>query len=614
MTWRPRNDRSAILRAAETLGLPRPHLNEQQTGRGLWTRLPGLGRHRPGFGDHEIAVLLDPKADAQRVQQALRAGATYVVTREGAAVAPGLLRILAADIDQSLVRQPRRAARVLGWLARTPFEPAAEWLEPLQDWAKADRAVLVALQGGGLRMIADSRGEHPAGAWLDAGHEIDVRMVAQTGRPQLVDPNSAAALRALLRIPGDTRLRLTLPILGGTGVVAVLRLEWRRLPDKAAARGIQAVIAACRRLSQIGATQGTPPASREELRQLELVFNQAGDGLLVVDREAVIQRISRRLLSMLGYTKEDVIGRTVLDFAVEADRPLLAQYVHRLQAGDFRERRWPLRLRRKDGTPHPFEVGVEPLAGMGGSVIVVLHDQSALQALNQALSEAKLYLENVIQSSPDAIIAADLRGRISLFNPSAQRMTGWTKELLEERGEGIERFYPIDEARRVMMEMRRDLAAGGAGVARNLRTHLIARDGQRIPILINAALLRDASGTISGSVGIFTDLRQMVAVEQALLETRQQLIQSEREAAVAALAGAAAHHLNQPLTAVIGYAELLRRRHPELNDDPALARIEEAAARMAELVREIGRITRFEVRRYAEGEEILAIDPEEPAE
>ena len=83
---------------------------------------------------------------------------------------------------------------------------------------------------------------------------------------------------------------------------------------------------------------------------------------------------------------------------------------------------------------------------------------------------------------------------------------------------------------------------------------------------------------------------------------------------MAALAGAAAHHLNQPLTAVMGYAELLRRRQPQIADEPALARIEEAAQRMAEIVREIGRITRYEVRGYAEGEQIMAIGEDTAAD
>ena len=65
-----------------------------------------------------------------------------------------------------------------------------------------------------------------------------------------------------------------------------------------------------------------------------------------------------------------------------------------------------------------------------------------------------------------------------------------------------------------MAEMRKDAAEGGKGQVRNLRTTLVARDGQQIPILINAALLRNDQGVPTGSVGIFTDLRQIKAIEQ----------------------------------------------------------------------------------------------------
>ncbi len=616
MSWQPHADPADIRRCLRELGWPQLRLDAQADARGIWLHMRDVGRDRPPFGDAMTALVLHPEpvADAGTVQLALRGGATMVVTRAVAQAALPLARMIGRDLDELLLRQRGRAATVLRWLGESPSWTTPGLLGELAGWAAASHGVLVHIDGGDLRAM-DVHGEGPnIGAVLDAGDHTDLRTVSNTGRPQFILPDAAEGLRDLLQIPADVVLRSTMPILIGNRVSAILRLDWLAAPNAAALRGLGHVSAAIRRLGSAPRGRGRPQHTQEELRQLELVFNQVGDGLLVVNREATIRRVNRRLRGMLGYDEADMIGRSVLEFTVPAERKDLVQRIARLRIGDFRDRRWPLQLLRRDGTPHPFEVGVEPLAGMGGSVIVVLHDLSELHALNHALAEANLYLENVIQSSPDAIIAADLNGRISLFNPSAQVLTGWTAAMLDERGEGIERFYPIDEARRVMAEMRKEAAEGGKGQVRNLRTTLIARDGQQIPILINAALLRNEQGNPTGSVGIFTDLRQIEAIEQALDEARQQLIQSEREAAVAALAGAAAHHLNQPLTAVMGYAELLRRRQPQIADDPALARIEDAAQRMAEIVREIGRITRYEVRGYAEGEQIMAIGGDGDAE
>src|SRR5207244_3955848 len=93
-------------------------------------------------------------------------------------------------------------------------------------------------------------------------------------------------------------------------------------------------------------------------------------------------------------------------------------------------------------------------------------------------------------------------------------------------------------------------------------------------------------------VGVFRDLREQLRVEAELQRTRERL-------AVTELAGAAAHELNQPLTSVLGFSELLFRRTPEdAKGREELAAILREAERMAQIVRKIGKITRYETTPY----------------
>ncbi len=73
-----------------------------------------------------------------------------------------------------------------------------------------------------------------------------------------------------------------------------------------------------------------------------------------------------------------------------------------------------------------------------------------------------------------------------------------------------------------------------------------------------------------------------------------------------ALAGTAAHELNQPLTSVMGYAELLKRKLKE--GEAAYQSVDiiyREAERMAEIVRKIGKITRYETKAYVGDQQIL---------
>jgi signal transduction histidine kinase len=78
---------------------------------------------------------------------------------------------------------------------------------------------------------------------------------------------------------------------------------------------------------------------------------------------------------------------------------------------------------------------------------------------------------------------------------------------------------------------------------------------------------------------------------------------------LAELAGATAHELNQPLTSVMGYAELLMRK-VEKDSPPYRAAhvIQSEAQRMAEIVRKIGKLTRYETKSYVGEQRILDLD------
>jgi signal transduction histidine kinase len=102
---------------------------------------------------------------------------------------------------------------------------------------------------------------------------------------------------------------------------------------------------------------------------------------------------------------------------------------------------------------------------------------------------------------------------------------------------------------------------------------------------------------------------QLVSLNEELRKTQDRLIEKEKEAAVVEMAGAASHELNQPLTAVMGNLQLVMARLPEA--DPLALRLDKVMGqveRMVEIVKKIGRITRYRTKRYAENIKIVDID------
>jgi signal transduction histidine kinase len=125
---------------------------------------------------------------------------------------------------------------------------------------------------------------------------------------------------------------------------------------------------------------------------------------------------------------------------------------------------------------------------------------------------------------------------------------------------------------------------------------------------MTAAMIYEGGQEVA-SVGIFSDLRDRIRIEQRLLQAQEQLQVQEQRSLLAELAGAAALELDQPLTAIIGYAQLIQRtselgaNHLRYTDT-----IVEEADRMADIVKKIGRITHYETVPYVGSANIVDLD------
>ncbi|MGH7434646.1 MAG: PAS domain S-box protein, partial [Polyangiaceae bacterium] len=261
---------------------------------------------------------------------------------------------------------------------------------------------------------------------------------------------------------------------------------------------------------------------------------------------------------------------------------------------------------RKDGESLILSMNFNPVMREEGVVLCTFRDVTADRAVEHELHRTKDFLRRIIDSSVDAIVSADLKGRILLVNPAAEKVYGLTVDQLI--GRNLKTLYPEGVARDVMR-----LNRAGGGRVEGLRTDLLNASGERVPVSLSAALTHE-NGVAVGTVGIFTDLRERVRMEQRLAQAQEQILTQERQAIVAELAGAAAHELNQPLTSVMAYAELLKRRlEPQTPGYSAAEVIFNEAERMAEIVRKIGKITRYETKSYVGRARILDLDRSAPS-
>ncbi|MCZ6700060.1 MAG: PAS domain S-box protein, partial [bacterium] len=154
----------------------------------------------------------------------------------------------------------------------------------------------------------------------------------------------------------------------------------------------------------------------------------------------------------------------------------------------------------------------------------------ALQQFHVELQQTKRYMESLIESFADAIIAADCEGKVVRFNKGAEALAGYRRwEVIGRQGPVL--YESEEDAKEVIRRMRE-----GGGTVSAFETTFRAKEGARIPVLISVSILYDEEGREVGAVGFSKDLRERKRAQE-------QLIRSEKMASVDLLTAGVSHEI-----------------------------------------------------------------------
>lgn len=345
---------------------------------------------------------------------------------------------------------------------------------------------------------------------------------------------------------------------------------------------------------------------REAVLQYREFFESSADGIMVLDEKGRVHYLNRSAQQMTGYATYGLAGRSIADFVPESQRDGLTDVLRQVlsQVGLLP---FDLQLVTTSGEVLVLSVSTSSVLAEHGCAVLSFRDVTEQRILEHELRKTKEFLERLIDSTVDGIIAADMEGNVILFNQGAARITGYSPE--EVLGKlPVWRLYPSGDARMVMAQLRSG-DHSGPGRLQQARRTILGKNGVEVPVSLTASIIYEDDREVA-TVGILSDLRERLNIEKRLQQAQEALKGSEKQALIAELAGTAAHELNQPLTSVMGYAGLLRRKLPA--DGAELLEfvdiVVREAERMAEIVRKIGRITRYETKPYVGESRIIDLD------
>lgn len=313
---------------------------------------------------------------------------------------------------------------------------------------------------------------------------------------------------------------------------------------------------------------------REKEQRFTQLFESLEEGVYISTPEGKLLEVNPALVSILGYaSKEDLLNLPPEQLSVDArGEPALGRTGS--QSGRTRTRE--LRLKRKDGG---VAVCVDTSTGVMEEGRLVryqgtLVDVTEKRALERQLRRQEEFRQRLLESFPDLILVLDMKGQYTFVSARISELLGYGPEhLIGKNVDDVENTSPE------LAALYRTVATGKSSRTSceyGSRHH----DGSWRTMLGMASPLLNAEGKPAGVIISVRD----VTMEKKL---EQQIIQSERLAAMGQMIGGFAHELNNPLTSILGMAELLQEGGVSEAAHKQIGILHQQARRAAEIVQNL---------------------------
>lgn len=256
----------------------------------------------------------------------------------------------------------------------------------------------------------------------------------------------------------------------------------------------------------------------QSTRFLASIVESSDDAIIGKDVNGIVTSWNRAAERMFGYSADEMIGLPIAVLAPPDRADEMPAILDRIRQGE-RIKHFDTVRRAKDGRLVPISLTISPIKDEDGNIIgasKIARDISERKSTEAALRDERARLHATLIGIGDAVIVADAQGNVTLTNPVAQSLTGWSEEQAEGR--------PLHEVFRIVNEATREAVESPVdkvlrektiiGLANH--TTLIAKDGTELPIDDSGAPIYDADGNIAAVVLVFRDISDRRQAEERL--------------------------------------------------------------------------------------------------
>lgn len=304
------------------------------------------------------------------------------------------------------------------------------------------------------------------------------------------------------------------------------------------------------------------------------VFENAGVGINVLDRDGKIVQVNQALLTMLGYNQSELFEHTFAEITYPDDREISNQNLEALMSGEKGSYRFEKRYLRKDGSVLWADLSTTSILGPDLKPTKVVGVIADITKGKQAEAELKQYSErleemvelrttelresenrfrDLVEAMSDLVWEVDQNGVYTYFSPKIGDLLGYEPEVA--LGSTFPSFMSKEEAERISDNVKEIVTS--IRPFKGLEIKHIHRDGHSVFLEISGVPIINFFGEFRGYRGVCRDITKRKQAEEVLRQRTQELERSNKD--LEQFAYVAAHDLREPLVAIGAYLKVLER-------------------------------------------------------